>query len=352
MNSSWRRMRILRARRITFARSSKPAAAHAGCAARALWTAERTSAAVATVISPIFSLVTGLETRRRRAPPELSMGSTMAMGRLLRTSAPTLPPRRGGWTRNVKHVLVPSWKPRGAGCCVRPTCSNTRTGAASAPVIGRFLAGLRDGPDRGRAHRRRARARAARRVRPGHRRGHRASSSRSADTGVVTTWAWVSEPRREAAARSPLRLGAREARRRRHGDAPRGRRRSARADEDRHARARPLARGAGRRHSATSPASSRWERRDERAGDAASRRPCASSYHGDRRERTSRASSPASPRGASSAGAAPRAARSTCRRAARARRAAWPSTEEVARRRRGHAHHLLHRQRPLRGRRR
>ncbi len=85
MNSSWRRMRILSARRITFARSSNPAAAQAGCAARARCTAARTSAAEATAISPIFSFVTGLDTRRRRGPPVLSIDSTMAIRTLLRT---------------------------------------------------------------------------------------------------------------------------------------------------------------------------------------------------------------------------------------------------------------------------
>src|SRR5262249_40142669 len=43
-----------------------------------------------------------------------------------------LPPRREGWTANVKHVLVPSWKPRPTRGSRLPTCWSTPIGAASA----------------------------------------------------------------------------------------------------------------------------------------------------------------------------------------------------------------------------
>ena len=63
-----------------------------------------------------------------------------------------------------------------------------------------------------------------------------------ADTGVVTSWAWVHQPARAAAAREALRVRADPARRRRHAAAPRGRRGQRERDAHRHARARALGR--------------------------------------------------------------------------------------------------------------
>ena len=62
---------------------------------------------------------------------------------------------------------------------------------------------------------------------------------------MVTTWSWAAKPLQGPTPRPPLRLGARAARRGRHGHAPRGRRRLARRHGQRHARARPA--GARRR---------------------------------------------------------------------------------------------------------
>src|SRR5262245_60357607 len=71
------------ARWTTRTRSATGRAAQAGCALRARSSAARTSAAVCTSISPIFSRVTGLETsRRRRAPAGTSIGVTMAIARV------------------------------------------------------------------------------------------------------------------------------------------------------------------------------------------------------------------------------------------------------------------------------
>src|SRR5262245_61506984 len=75
--------RMPSARWTTRTRSETGSAAHAGCALRARSSAARTSAAVCTSISPIFSRVTGLEIRSlRRAPAGTSIGVTMAIARV------------------------------------------------------------------------------------------------------------------------------------------------------------------------------------------------------------------------------------------------------------------------------
>ena len=63
--------------------------------------------------------------------------------------------------------------------------------------------------------------------------------------GTVVSWAWVAQPREKQPVGQALRVRAHPARRRRHADAARGRYGRRRAqDEDGHARASPLRRGA------------------------------------------------------------------------------------------------------------
>ena len=101
--------------------------------------------------------------------------------------------------RAVKHVLFRVDERRPRPPQRRPTCSSTRTGGASAPSSARSSPGLVRRSIRGVKTAGGQRPRAARRVRPGHRRGL-GELVEVGRAGSVTSWAWAPSPR----AKQPL----------------------------------------------------------------------------------------------------------------------------------------------------
>ena len=217
------------------------------------------------------------------------------------------------------------------------------------PVLGRFLGGPARRADRWGANSRRdacsspRRSTTRRRARPlvslvevghGGRRRRRGPGWRAA--------------RATSRCRDAVRLGAGEARRRRHArcSTPWTPARSTTMRTG-HARAGALARRAGRRDPATSRASSRSGGVDERAGSQRSRRPCGSST------RSPRGDALALPRRARR-GAPPRPPLPGCTQGLRSAARRVPDVRRALRRRgrrvrRRDGHHVLHRQRPVRG---